>query len=291
MAATARASIPASQQPAFDMRSLWRVAGWGGAASLALLLAILAGYSETGSRRLTALNGPGEQSQKAAVAAHEVDNDRPASEGALRALAADRDRLAARLGLIERHLDDLTGSIRAQAASQGSSGPAPLGPPSPTRQATPPLPAETVSPGNSLTAARSDWAPAADAAAAEHASSPESKTPFGVDIGAAANFDGLRQLWSSTKSSNAAPFEGLSPMVAVNESGRGRTPELRLIVGPFPDAEAAVRWCTTLAAANRFCQLSSFEGQRLTDADKVIERKPPRTAPRVQPAPRLFGLF
>ena len=76
--ADARASIAAQQQPAFDTRSLWRVAGWGAAASLALLLAVLAGYSETGSRRLTALNETAEQSQKAAVAAREADNDRPA---------------------------------------------------------------------------------------------------------------------------------------------------------------------------------------------------------------------
>ena len=298
MAATARASIPAQKQPAFDMRSLWRVASWGTAASLALALAALAGYSETGSRLLaTALNGPGTGTQEAPVASREADNDRAASSQALSALAVDRNQLDARLSMIERHLDDLTGSIKAQAASQGlvSSGPISSGPPvpSPTRQAAQPMPPETVSTSNAPIVARSDSVPAAGVTSAEHASSAEeSKTQFGVDIGAAANFDGLRQLWSSTKSSNAAPFEGLSPIVGVNESGRARTPELRLIVGPFSDAETAVRWCTTLAAGNRFCQLSSFEGQRLTDADRVIERKPPpRTVPRIQPAPRLFGLF
>src|ERR1700730_4012667 len=151
MAATARASIPAQKQPAFDMRSLWRVASWGTAASLALALAALAGYSETGSRLLaTALNGPGTGTQEAPVASREADNDRAASSQALSALAADRDQLDARLSMIERHLDDLTGSIKAQAASQGlvSSGPISSGPPvpSPTRQAAQPMPPRQLAP-------------------------------------------------------------------------------------------------------------------------------------------------
>jgi hypothetical protein len=199
--------------------------------------------------------------------------------------------------MIERHLDDLTGSIKAQPASQAlasslaSSSPAVSGPAasSPAREATRPISPETPSAGTGPVDTRSE---AASRAASVAPASPEEPKPsFGVDIGGAANFDGLRQLWTSTKSSNAAAFEGLNPIVAVNESGRGRSPELRLIVGPFSDAETAVRWCATLAAANRFCQLSSFEGQRLTDADRVIDRKPSaRPAPRNQP-PKLFGLF
>ena len=43
----------------------------------ALLLAALAGYSETGSRRLTtAFNGPGAETQKAPIAAREADAPR-----------------------------------------------------------------------------------------------------------------------------------------------------------------------------------------------------------------------
>jgi hypothetical protein len=300
MAATSRASIPVQKPRVFDMQSLWRVAAWGVSASLALLLAVFVSYSETGSRRLlVALNGPGAEMQRAtAVAAREGESDRATSAEALRALAADRDRLAARVSVIERHLDDLTGSIKAQAASVALASPEPASPSaaasSPTRQAIQSIRPETANTSNAPVDARLDSAlPAVGTVPADHPSSAEEpKTQFGVDIGSAVNFDGLRQLWTSTKSSNAAPFEGLSPIVAVNESGRGRSPELRLIVGPFSDAEAAVRWCTTLAAANRFCQLSSFEGQRLTDADRVIERKPPpRPTPRVQSTPKLSGLF
>jgi hypothetical protein len=300
MAPTAPALIPAQKHPAFDMQSLWRTAAWGLSASLALLLAVMAGYSETGSRRLMAtLSGPGAPMQLTASAAPEAQTDRAASTEALRALAADRDRLAARLDMIERQIDDLTGSIKAQPARQALTSslasPAVSGPSasSPAREATRPISPETPSAGDGPVETRSEAAPrAASVAPAEHAPSPEEPKPsFGVDIGGATNFDGLRQLWTSTKSSNAAAFEGLNPIVAVNESGRGRSPELRLIVGPFSDAETAVRWCATLAAANRFCQLSSFEGQRLTDADRVIDRKPSaRPAPRNQP-PKLFGLF
>src|ERR1700738_2649565 len=201
MAATARASIPAQKQPAFDMRSLWRVASWGTAASWPLARAALAGYSETGSRLLaTALNGPGTGTQEAPIASREADNDRAASSQALSALAVDRDQLDARLSMIERHLDDLTGSIKAQAAQQAlvSSAPFPTAPrsPPPTRKTAQPMPPETVSTSNAPIVARSDSVPAAGVTSGEHASSAEeSKTQFGVDIGRAATVDGFGH-WS-----------------------------------------------------------------------------------------------
>jgi hypothetical protein len=135
--------------------------------------------------------------------------------------------------------------------------------------------------------------PGAPAASEQSSSADASKVEFGVEIGRAANFEGLRRLWSSSKGSNAALFEGLHAVVAVRGNSRTRAAELRLIVGPLADAEARPRLCATLAGTHRYCQPAGFEGQRLADADKAIERRPaaPPRPKASAPAARLFGLF
>ena len=78
-------------------------------------------------------------------------------------------------------------------------------------------------------------------------------------------------------------------MVAVRERPQAEAPELRLIVGPLPNAEAATRLCATLSAARRYCQPTTFEGQRLSQAvapsaspsdARSATRKPPRRQQR-----------
>ena len=61
--------------------------------------------------------------------------------------------------------------------------------------------------------------------------------------------------------------------------------ELRLIIGPMPDAEAAAQLCVTLAAAHQYCQPVAFEGQRLAVADfgKGMAGSPRHRAPATQP--------
>jgi hypothetical protein len=98
---------------------------------------------------------------------------------------------------------------------------------------------------------------------------------LGVDVGGAANYDGLRTLWHSTKSSDPALLEDLYPVVTVRENGKTRGVDLRLIVGPIADAEAAARLCTSLSAAHHYCQPVAFEGQRLS----LIETAPTKSAP------------
>jgi hypothetical protein len=204
---------------------------------------------------------------------------------------------------IERHLDDLTGSIKSQTGTAASStGSTPLLPPAtaepvaspaPTQQATPPASSNPARQSDGPVGGRSEAPAGALAPGSDHSSSADpSKGEFGVDIGGASNFEGLRLLWTSTKGSNPALFDGLHPIVALRENGRTRAAELRLIVGPFADAEAVTRLCATLAAAHRYCQPAGFEGQRLADAAKTTERRPaaaPRPAPKAPP--RRLGLF
>jgi len=308
-----RPPVRVQHERTFNMRALWRLAIWGSSAAFALAIAVVAGYSDTGSRRLMAAATPSSAAgaaQKAAPptaaqAARPPENDaetRRLAE-AVRVLAADRERLVARIGTLERNLEDVTGSIKRQAATAtgGAAAPPPASPasppvamppaPAPSKEAAvtppaepsgPPRPAAAEPPAEPQTAVPAD-APSEPAAA----ESVATRTEFGVDVGGAMNFDGLQVLWTSTKGSNAALFEDLHPVVAVRENTRTKAVELRLVAGPLANAEAAARICATLTAARRYCQPVAFEGQRLAKADAVPERKPvaaPKAAP--PPAPR-----
>jgi hypothetical protein len=100
------------------------------------------------------------------------------------------------------------------------------------------------------------------------------------------NFEGLRALWASARGHDPALFEGLYPVVAVRENMRTKGAQLRLIVGPIADIEAAARLCASLVAAHRYCRPAGFEGERLAEAEAAGERKPaaaPRPVRRASP--------
>ena len=301
-----------------DMRGLRRLAIWGLSATGALAIAVAAAFSDAGSRRLMASapasNAAGTAQKAAPPAAPAPDRDaesRRLSE-VLGALVADREQLVARIGAIERNLEDVTGSIQRQAAAaaaapSASPAPPPRAPPVPASPAAaapaPPPPSKEAAltpaePGNPASPARAPVAPGNSGGAdgAAFPGEPPVVPPaaelaaihaeFGVDVGGAASFDGLRVLWASTKGSNAALLEGLHPVVATRENSRTKAVELRLIAGPLANVEAAARLCAMLTAARRYCQPVAFEGQRLAHADTVPERKPaaaPRAAPAASP--------
>jgi hypothetical protein len=313
----------------FDMRSLRRLAIWGASATLALVLAVVAGYS--GSRRHMAeaspANGPVPAQKGDAQGAQrlpDLDIETRRLADAVRALANDRERLLTRIGALERNLEDMTGSIKREPAAaspapptpeassaqpqkpaSGAGGAAVQGPVQGPVQATVHRPAQGPAQAAPPSEPQADAArpPAGGTEAPERVATltaivPESvsetgKGELGVDIGGAASFDGLRVLWTSSKGNNAALFEGLQPQVVVRENGKTKGPELRLVVGPVADVEAAARMCATLSAGRRYCQPVAFEGQRLADADvvperKVVaapERKPAAAKPKPAPAP------
>ena len=299
MAALARPSMRAWQERTFDIRALRRLAIWGGAATMALVMAVVVGYSDTASRRTMAAAGAPGNAQKTDTRGSRLDARSPDLEaetqrlaGAVRALTADREQLIARIGTLERNLEDITGSIRRQEARQEPSRQdSPAAAPPALAAAAPGTPS-----GLSPSPARDAGVPAqpqpasqrianASTAAPDEAAVTEAKGEFGVDIGGAANFDGLRTLWASTKATNGMLFEDLYPAVAVRENNR-KGAELRLIVGPLPDVEAAARLCAKLSGGRRYCQPVAFEGQRLADVDAGGEPKPAVTKPAPKPAPK-----
>jgi len=142
----------------------------------------------------------------------------------LRTLAADRDRLMARVDQLERSLGDITASISKERPA-----------------VTPPAAPPTV-----------DELPVAASI----------RTEFAVDVGGETSIIGLRTLWTSMRSNHAAP-RGLRPLVSVRDGAQPGTVELRLVVGPLANAAAAARLCAALAAKRVACQATIFDGQRL----------------------------
>ncbi len=266
----------------FDMWALTRLTSWGTGAALALALAVITGMSATGARRasvaIAAWSGDGEPPRQVAAArlvprSSDLEGETRRLNEAIRLLAADRDRLLTRIGSIERNLDDMTGSVnRTSASSQPAAAPKPQAPATIPAAAAPAVPAVAptwMANGSSYWPRPSSSFPAPSRVTSAPATgdnaptgSIATKMGFGVDIGGAANLEGLKQLWNAAKSRHAALLNGLRPIVSIRESTTGEM-DLRLIVGPLANAAAAAKLCATLGAADVLCQTTVFDGQRL----------------------------
>jgi hypothetical protein len=307
------------------MRTLLPLVRWGMATTAALVLAVVAASSTTGSHRLAAVahddaartNTPQPQmqptqAQLAARAEAEVERQKLATS--VQMLTADRDRLLGRMASLEHALEDITGSIKRQAAHVDEAAPAAASETAPAEPATEPAPVTVRAPAATMSpvmAAALASLPAltssSPAAATAPTSTPdltepdhlagntpatdvdEGKPEFGIDIGGAMSFDGLRALWKSVGSAHAKLLEGMHPIFIARENVRPRGVELRLIAGPVPDALSAAKICATLTAARRFCQPAKFDGQTLSLARPAPEHWPASAASEGKarlPAPR-----
>ena len=101
-------------------RPFWRLFGWGGTATMALAAAALASQTDTGSKRLQlALTGePVQAVAQMPTRAAETEAETMRLAAQLHELAADRNRLTKRIAVLERNLEDMTGSIKRQSADQ-----------------------------------------------------------------------------------------------------------------------------------------------------------------------------
>jgi hypothetical protein len=245
-------------------RKAWRLGAWSGIAILCIAAAVVAAYTETGTRRLAAGDPPATASGAASSAS---DSETRRLADVVRALAADRERLAARVSALERNLDDVTGSISNRPGSEaGRPGASPLPPslaPAPpvTAAAPPSIATVPASPPARAPQASTVSRPiTADAAAT---GSTATRTEFGIDLGTAATVDGLRNLWTAIKGTQAPLLEGLRPVVAVRDSAKPGTLELRLVAGPLANAGVAAKLCAAFADAGLTCAPAVFDGQRL----------------------------
>jgi len=121
-------------------RQLTRVGVWIALATVAVLTVVLTARTETGIRRVAALIAPADPVRMAKAPVPNRQSDQEAEQRRLsetvRALAADRDRLLARLNALERNLEDVTGSIPPKTAAPSTPV---LAAPLPAPQAATPL--------------------------------------------------------------------------------------------------------------------------------------------------------
>jgi hypothetical protein len=242
------------------MRDLWRTALWGLSATAALTLVAYAGTTEPGRDRL----------QVARAEIHELliptgaKPVRPldAREGrrlaeTVRTLAADRERLLARVATLEQSLDGITGSIARveKAVKTPVEG-------LPAAAAPSPLPSP---PANDVMSNATPWAnvPLPVPMAPPTPVQGVSKTEFGLDLGGAGTVEALRTAWTAAQRRHGPLLEGLQPVVQMRERGRPVQVELRLIAGPVANAAAAARLCAAMSAAGAICAPAVFDGQRL----------------------------
>lgn len=280
--------------------TVWRLCGWGSSAVLALGALALTIQSDLGRTRIDVLvgNAPPPQSMRTAQVEPRVPEKDPETlrlQAEVRALIVDRDRIAMRFATLERHLDEVTGSVQRQAAAPA---PSPTAPPPQvaavsTTPAAPPktaipiidplaLPAITGSIGGWPQAAEPEQEPAR-AAALETRDVPRAPSPlaalpvqeepispaprlggkaeYGIDLGGARDMEALRQRWATIKANLGPLLTGLQP-IAVRDRKPGST-ELRLVVGPMPNLAAARQVCTRFAAAHVSCQASKFDGESI----------------------------
>jgi hypothetical protein len=282
---------------------------WGSIAVCAVLAASFTIALVVGSHRGIQIAGPAKrpappplperpQAKAPAPTPAASEHEIARMKDALRDLAADRDRLAARLEQIERTVGDITASIREQTAAPAQPAPAavPENPPAPPPAAeTPPAkpveriaaaPAEPAQPARAparqapvigdpidifrpyaavqppVTPPTPGRAPMQIQAAGRPNESAPTRTEFAVDLGGERSVDSLRSLWSSLRGSHAA-LEGLRPLVSIREGAKPGATEFRLIAGPLANAGEAARICAALQAKGATCHTAVFDGQRL----------------------------
>ncbi len=244
---------------------LARLGVWIALATVAVLTVVLTARTETGIRRIATLITPAPpetgRSAKAPtqqLASRQADQEaeqRRLSE-TVRGLAADRDRLLARLSTLERTVEDVTGSIPPATANSKAASPA-----APVVAA--PLPALPSTPQPNAAASNRVAAGHLATGSPSALESVATRTEFGVDVGGNASLEGLRSLWTTLKAAQPALFEGLRPLITVREGSKPGAIELRLVAGPLPNASIAARLCAALTAAGQTCQPAVFDGQRL----------------------------
>lgn len=277
-----------------DRRSLWRLGSWGVGTVGAMIVGILATQSPNAMRRdQLAVVDMAQQSQQVQWIAKESQNQARQLAAAVETLNSDRDRLYARVTVLEQGLDSVTGSIAKQSAvsalpsilvaeplkgevvsaqpdikPKSDSPPPKIAPvatiPAPALQSaakqdepkSDPVASATPEPSATGAVASSD-------ALTDALAKPVQRTEFGIDLGGANSVEGLRALWRGVSKSNGTQIASLTPIIVVKERTDGLGMQLRLVAGPLNDAAASAKICAKLIASSRACETSVYDGQRL----------------------------
>src|ERR1700760_1258403 len=130
----------------FDRRTLWRIGGWGAAAVATLVVAVMANQAAQSWRRdrISAAD-LARQAQLLQSLARDSQNETRQLAAAIETLNSDRDRLYARVTVLEQSLDSVTGALTKQApqaygpgqpSGRGAGASSPFSAPSATQPTT-----------------------------------------------------------------------------------------------------------------------------------------------------------
>jgi hypothetical protein len=230
------------------VQNVWRQAAWALAAIAALFVALLSSRDDLAMQRVGALL-LSFNLVPAQPAAHAFDAESAARAlaQAMHGLAEDRDRLATRLTAIERDMDDMTGSIKKQIdavkAAKSEAPPWPDdAPPVPMTPADIAALVKTAAPAPAAAAdPPSSNPPTAAANPSPAEASASAATAYGADIGTALTMKALHARWVGLRAAHRQLFDGLQPLVSLKQNPRSNRTELHLVVGRYPNADAAAQ--------------------------------------------------
>ena len=256
-----------------DFSTLLWLCGWGVATAVALSALALTSQTQTATDRLRSIFAVSEPSGVAQmpprIAQLELETQMLTEQ--VRALNADRDRLAGRIAVLQSSVDDMTGAIKRQAAATAAVLAARAAAPASQTQPSIAPPVAGASPVAAAPEAKTDPVitssvplPPARAAAAQAAAGPEpaaSTSEFGLDLGAASTLDGVQQRWTTVKANFGPLLSNLHPLAAP-ERRQGKT-GYRLVAGPLPNSPAATGLCAHFNAAHTPCRAVKFEGEQI----------------------------
>ncbi len=271
----------AGAQAAFTMQRLWRQAVWGCIAAAAVLLAVLAAFTDIGSQRAALVFGasnaapvPHPQTAQTSQPVAQATTQAPSRSldadyvvrqltQTVRGLADDRDRMMKRLAAIERNVDDMTGSITQQIEAVKAASTPPAVPWLNIASMAPIAAPETSPPAGWEPTPRPSSTAPADAQPQPDAAAAPANAAYGAEIGSAASIRALHARWAGIRSAHLQILDGLTPVVALRENPRSHKTELRLVVGPFANAAAAAQLCASLTAVRLSCFPTMFDGHNL----------------------------
>lgn len=288
----------------FDLHGLWRVLLWGASAAMALAVVAGTAFSDIGAERLkqtlAALVEPAAKPPQQSVDAHQfaaLEQQTRQLAQTVHDLTAERDRIKGRLATLEQNLDDITGTIKRQAAQAAAQKTAADDTPKTAKEAAAAPPAPVVSTPATIAAvpspapaAATPEAPAATASieAAEPITGPIPLPPtrlasvaataksesgegpvaaakqIGVDLGGAPSMDALRAHWAALKANIGPELVGLKPSVMTRQKLSGAA-DYRLVLVAIPNSATAIRLCAKLAANHVYCRAGTFNVEQFAE--------------------------
>ena len=223
-----------AEEDEFDRRALWRLGSWGAASVGAVIVAVLANQSSIGWRRdQVAAADLTRQSQQIQSVAKETLSETRRLASAIDTLNGDRDRLYARVTVLEQGLDSATGAIARQNLAAAPAQPAATAPPTiePQSAAQNPPPAPVAT-----TPAKTAEKPATDVAVPE--SGPATVSSLGPANSNAPAATPAVPLMAS-KSMMAPPDPSAAKLIEPEKQEKTEQPAKTVTAAPMPEVVAA----------------------------------------------------